>query len=56
MNKLAKTLMALSVAALFEPAGAEISSNVSVVSNYLFRGVTQTDDGAALAGRLRFQR
>ncbi len=54
MNKLAKTVMALSAAALFEPAGAEISSNVSVVSNYLFRGVTQTDDGAALQGGFDF--
>ena len=31
-------------------AQADITANASAVSNYLFRGVTQTDDGAAVQG------
>jgi uncharacterized protein (TIGR02001 family) len=30
--------------------GGELSANIAVVSNYYFRGVTQTDDGAAVQG------
>jgi len=33
-----------------EVGGGELSANVGVVSNYYFRGVTQTDDGAAVQG------
>lgn len=33
-----------------EVAGGELSANIGVASNYLFRGVTQTDDGAAVFG------
>lgn len=35
-----------------EVAGGELSANVGVASNYLFRGVTQTDDGASIQGGL----
>ncbi len=31
-------------------AQAEISANIGVTSNYVWRGVTQTDDGAAIQG------
>jgi uncharacterized protein (TIGR02001 family) len=31
-------------------AQAEISANIAVTSNYVWRGVTQTDDGAAVQG------
>jgi uncharacterized protein (TIGR02001 family) len=46
------------ILALGGPAIAEdpynISANIGVVSNYLFRGVTQTQDGAAVQGGLDF--
>jgi uncharacterized protein (TIGR02001 family) len=43
---------AVSLSALTLPsvAAAEVSANVGVVSNYFFRGVTQTDDSAAVQG------
>jgi len=34
---------------------AEVSFNVGVASNYLFRGVTQTDDGPAIQGGIDFE-
>ncbi len=34
---------------------AEVSFNVGVASNYLFRGVTQTDDKAAIQGGIDFE-
>jgi uncharacterized protein (TIGR02001 family) len=57
-----KTLIATSIAsatslsALILPsvAAAEVSANVGVVSNYFFRGVTQTDDSAAVQGGLDY--
>ena len=57
-----KTLIATSIAsavslsALTLPsvASAEVSANVGVVSNYFFRGVTQTDDSAAVQGGLDY--
>lgn len=36
-------------------ASAEISANIGFTSNYLFRGVTQTDDQAAVQGGLDFE-
>ncbi|MGM0516574.1 MAG: TorF family putative porin [Pseudomonadota bacterium] len=42
--------VSLSALALPSVAAAEVSANVGVVSNYFFRGVTQTDDGAAVQG------
>ncbi len=58
-----KTLIATSIAsavslsALTLPsvAAAEVSANIGVVSNYLFRGVTQTDDSAAVQGGLDYE-
>ncbi|MCL7744949.1 TorF family putative porin [Guyparkeria hydrothermalis] len=57
-----KTLIATSIAsavslsALTLPsvAAAEVSANIGVVSNYLFRGITQTDDSAAVQGGLDY--
>jgi uncharacterized protein (TIGR02001 family) len=37
-------------AAAAEVAGGDLSANVGVVTNYLFRGVTQTDDKPAVQG------
>lgn len=47
--------MTLAAAVLAGPASAQVSGNVGVVSNYLFRGVTQTDDGAAVQGGFDFE-
>ena len=44
----------LSALALPAVAAAEVSANIGVVSNYLFRGVTQTDDSAAVQGGLDY--
>ena len=34
---------------------ADVSANVGVSSNYLFRGVTQTDNSAAVQGGLDYE-
>lgn len=34
---------------------AEVSLNIGVASNYLFRGVTQTDDSAAIQGGIDYE-
>lgn len=53
--KTAKTLAAVLIAsAMALPAQAELSGNVGATSNYLWRGVTQTDDGAAVSGGLDY--
>lgn len=35
-------------------AQAELSANIGVVSNYFFRGISESDDGAAVQGGLDF--
>lgn len=50
MKNYTKTLLAFSVALAAGSAQADVSANAAAVSNYLFRGVTQTDDGAAIQG------
>lgn len=47
---LAATTLALGAAQSF----AEISANATVVSDYVFRGITQTDNGAALQAGLDY--
>ncbi len=50
-----KTLTLASAAALLGAsslAQAGLSANIGATSNYLWRGVTQTDDGAAVSGGL----
>lgn len=44
----------VSAAGLSGPALGQITGNVGAVSNYLFRGVTQTDDEAAIQGGFDF--
>ena len=36
-------------------ARAELSANIGVVSNYFFRGISESDDGAAVQGGLDFE-
>jgi len=43
-----------SAASLSIPAVGQVSGNVGAVSNYLFRGITQTDDQAAIQGGFDF--
>lgn len=38
-----------------EVRGGELSANISLVSNYFFRGVSQTDDGPAVQGGVDFE-
>jgi len=49
MSKLALSCGALLLGAS-SLAQAELSANIGVTSNYLWRGVTQTDDGPAISG------
>jgi len=52
MKKTALTLtMGLMVSGM---ASAEIAANIGATSNYVWRGVTQTDDGAAVSGGLDY--
>lgn len=46
----AKTLVASALLAATGAAQAELSANIAAVSNYYFRGITQTDDKAAVWG------
>jgi uncharacterized protein (TIGR02001 family) len=48
MKKLLPVAIALSAAAA--PAMAEISATIGASSNYLFRGVTNSDDGSTVSG------
>ncbi len=51
LNKLALAVGALVFAG---SAAAELSANIGATSNYVWRGVTQTDDGAAISGGLDY--
>ena len=59
MSKMKKSLLAASVLAVTAmgsgPVLAEISANVGVTSNYMWRGMTQTNDQAAISGGLDFE-
>ncbi|VAW75354.1 Conserved hypothetical protein 2001 [hydrothermal vent metagenome] len=48
--KFAKTIIAATLLASAGVAQAEVTANVSAVSNYYFRGITQTSNGAAVQG------
>jgi uncharacterized protein (TIGR02001 family) len=48
--KMMKTLVATALLTGFTAAMAEISGNISLVSDYAFRGVSQTDEQFALQG------
>jgi uncharacterized protein (TIGR02001 family) len=52
--KFTKTLLATALMAGAGVAQAEMSANIGVASNYYFRGVTQTDDGAAVSGGIDY--
>jgi uncharacterized protein (TIGR02001 family) len=48
------TLAAAVATALALPAQAELSANIGAVSNYVWRGATQTDDGPAIQGGIDY--
>lgn len=52
--KFSRTLLASALLAATGVAQAEVSGNLGVQSNYYFRGVTQTDDKAAVSGGLDY--
>jgi uncharacterized protein (TIGR02001 family) len=55
MKKLHASLTAAALAmATSGTALAEVSANIGVTSNYIWRGVTQTDDGAAVQGGIDY--
>lgn len=52
--KLTKTILATALLAGAGVAQAEVSANLGVASNYYFRGISQTDDKAAVSGGLDY--
>ncbi len=50
MNTFCKTLLATALMGATAAAHAELSFNVAAASNYIFRGVSQTGDDAAVSG------
>ncbi|MEN8174303.1 MAG: TorF family putative porin [Pseudomonadota bacterium] len=55
MKYFRRSLVAGAVVALCSTAAhAEFSANIGAASNYLWRGVSQTDDGAAISGGLDY--
>lgn len=59
MSKMSKSLLAASVlaatATISGTAMAEVSMNIGATSNYIWRGVTQTADEAAISGGLDYE-
>jgi len=49
-----KTLLATALLAATSAAQAGLSANLGVQSNYYFRGITQTNDGAAVSGGIDY--
>ena len=52
--KLKPIAAALGLAVLAAPAAAELNANIGVTSNYVWRGVTQTNDDSAVSGGVDF--
>jgi len=52
--KYSKTILASALFAATGVAQAEMSANLGVQSNYYFRGITQTNDGAAVSGGIDY--
>lgn len=55
MKKMTKSLLAAAVlAATSTAAMADVSMNIGATSNYIWRGVTQSNDGAAVSGGIDY--
>ena len=48
--KLKLAALALAFAGVSAPVAAQVEGNVTLSTNYVFRGITQTDDGPAISG------
>ena len=56
MNKLKWFALAISTSCLFAgPAMAELTGNIGVANNYIWRGVTQSDDESAVSGGIDYK-
>lgn len=57
MKKLLATsvIAATAAAGVSAPALAGVSANIGVTSNYIWRGVSQTDDGSAVSGGIDYE-
>lgn len=53
-TRLTQTALAVGALMLSASAMAELSANIGATSNYVWRGVTQTDDSAAISGGLDY--
>jgi len=47
--------VAIAMSAIATPAMAEFSANIGATSNYVWRGVTQTNNGAAVSGGVDYE-
>ena len=61
-NRIKKTLLASALSGALMVGGltggtamAEVSANIGLTSNYLFRGVSESDDDAAISGGLDYE-
>jgi uncharacterized protein (TIGR02001 family) len=54
MNIFTKTMVAAALLGSTAAVQAELSANAAAASNYLFRGITQTGDSAAVSGGLDY--
>ncbi len=54
MTKNTLFLAFIGSAVIAAPVSAELTANIGVTNNYLWRGVTQTDDNAAVSGGLDY--
>lgn len=56
MKKVTKSVIAAAIlAATSTTAMAEVSMNIGATSNYMWRGVTQSNDGAAVSGGMDYK-
>jgi uncharacterized protein (TIGR02001 family) len=53
-TKICQYVSAIALLGAATVAQAEVTANIAAASNYFFRGLTQTDDGAAVSGGLDY--
>ena len=56
MKVLPLTVALLTASAMAADSDHTVSANIAVTSNYVWRGVTQTDDSAAVSGGIDYER
>ena len=55
MNKKLSIAMGIALASLTTAASAEFSGNVALTTDYVWRGVSQTDEGPAVQGGFDYE-